>query len=294
MQQVKKLNYPSNAFGRFWMKVPLGVRSILSGFGVSSLGIGIWGLLVTFISVPWSVVAMGAILILYWIYFSGKWNPINTQAFRRFSMRQTKLKRPVWIWGLVAAFFIFIMWHACLILTFRIVEFQPEIFKVFRNANDYPAWTSWSLVLMGSLVAGICEEIGYRGYLQAPLEKKYGPVAGISITSLVFVVIHLHQAWASGFVLVLIFVISVMFGYLAYSTKSLIPGIIAHVSLDIINFSYWWSDVLGTFQRKPISITGVDNHFIITVMVVLLSTILFIVSTRKLLKLKTADSADLE
>jgi membrane protease YdiL (CAAX protease family) len=146
---------------------------------------------------------------------------------------------------------------------------------------------------MGSLVAGICEEIGYRGYMQAPLEQKYGPVAGISITSIVFVVIHLHQPWASGFVLVNIFVISFMAGYLAYSTKSLLPGIIAHVSLDIPNFSYWWSDVAGTFERKPISMTGVDNHFIITVMVVLLSTVIFIVAIRKLLKLKMEDSADL-
>jgi len=286
MQQEKNSNYPSNAFGRIWMKVPLVLRSILSGFGVGSLGIGIWALVVAIIPVPWSVVPMGAILILYWMYFSGRWKPSNTQAFRRFCMRQIKLKRSVWIWGLVAAFFIFILWHAGLILTFRIYEFQPEIFKTASFANDFPAWLAWPTILMASLVAGICEEIGYRGYMQAPLEQKYGPVAGISITSLVFVVIHLHQAWASGAVLVQIFVISFMFGYLAYSSKSLLPGIIAHVSLDIINFSYWWSDVIGTFERKPISMTGVDTHFIITVVVVLLSTVLFIVAIRKLLKLK--------
>ena len=275
------------------MKVTLVVRSILSGFGVASLGIGIWALVIAIIPVPWSVVPMGAILILYWMYFSGRWKPSNTKAFRRYCMRQIKLKRSVWIWGLVAAFFIFILWHSGLILTFRIYEFQPEIFKTANYANDFPAWMAWSIIIMASLVAGICEEIGYRGYLQAPLEQKYGPVAGISITSLVFVVIHLHQAWASGAVLVQIFVISFMFGYLAYSSKSLLPGIIAHVTLDIINFSYWWSDVIGTFERKPISITGVDNHFIITVMVVLLSTVLFIVAIRKLLKLKMEDSADL-
>jgi membrane protease YdiL (CAAX protease family) len=293
MQQEKNSNYPSNVFGRIWMKVPLVLRSILSGFGVGSLGIGIWALVVAIIPVPWSVVPMGAILIIYWMYFSGRWNPSNTQVFRRFCMRQIKLKRPVWIWGLLAAFFIFILWHAGLILTFRIYEFQPEIFKTASFANDFPAWMAWPTILMASLVAGICEEIGYRGYMQAPLDRKYGPVAGISITSLVFVVIHLHQAWASGAVLVQLFVISFMIGVLAYSTKSLLPGIIAHVTLDIINFSYWWSDVIGTFERKPISMTGVDNHFIITVMVVLLSTVIFIVAIRKLLKLKMQDSADL-
>jgi membrane protease YdiL (CAAX protease family) len=285
MQQLNNSNYPSNAFGRFWMKVPLVVRSILSGFGVSSLGVGIWVLMVTNIPVPWSVVPMGAILILYWMYFSGRWKPSNTQVFRRFCIRQIKLKRPVWIWGMMAAFSIIILLHWGFSLTFRIYEFQPEIFKTARYLNDYPAWTTWSLILMASLVAGICEEIGFRGYMQTPLEQKYGPVAGISITSLVFVVVHLHQAWASG-ILAGIFIISFMIGYLAYSTKSLLPGIIAHVTFDIVNYSYWWSDVIGTFERKPISMTGVDNHFIITVMVVLLCIILFIVSIRKLLKLK--------
>ena len=294
MQQEKNLNYPSNAFGRFWMKVPLIVRSILSGFGVTSLGVGIWVLLVTYIPIPWSIVPMGVILILYWFYFSGKWNPSNTQVFRRFCMRQIKLKRSVWIWGLMAAFFIILFLNSTWILTFRIYEFQPEIFKTARFLNDVPAWKAWPIILMASLVAGICEEIGYRGYMQAPLEQKYGPVVGISITSVVFAVAHIHQAWASGILgLTIIFVISFLIGYVAYSTKSLLPGIIAHVSFDIINFAYWWSDVIGTFERKPISMTGVDNHFIIAVIVVLLSTILFIVSIRKLLKLKMENSVDL-
>ena len=286
MQQVKNANYPSNAFGRFWMKVPLVVRSILIGFSVCTIGVGIWVPLVTYVPVPWSVLIMGAYLILYWMYFRGRWNPSNTKDFRRFCMRRTDLKRPVWIWGLMAALFIFLFLNAGWILTFRIVEFQPGVFKTARFLNDYPAWASWSVILMASLVAGICEEIGYRGYMQTPIEQKYGPVVGISITSLVFAAAHLHQAWASG-MFVGIFILSFMIGYLAYATNSLLFGIIAHVAFDIVNFSYWWSDVVGTFERKPISMTGVDNHFILTLSVVLLSILLFSVAIRKLLKLRT-------
>jgi len=285
MQQERISDYPSNAFGRIWMRVPLAVRSILSGFGVHGLGVGIWVLLVRNIPAPWSVVAMGAILIPYWIYFSGKWKPLNTQAFRRFCTRQIKLKRAVWFWGLMAAFFIFLFLNSGWVLTFRIIEFRPETFKTLRYLNDLPAWASWSIILMGSLVAGICEETGFRGYMQTPMEQKYGPVVGISITSVMFAIAHINQAWASG-ILVEIFGISFMIGYLAYATNSLIPGIIAHISFDIVNFSYWWSDVIGTFERKPVSMTGADTHFIIAVTVVLLSLILFIVSIRKLLQLK--------
>ena len=293
MQQVNSTSYPSNALGRFWMKVPLVVRSILTGFAVTSLGVGIWLLLVTYIPVPWSVLAMGTILLLYWKYFRGTWNPSNTKAFRRFSTRQTDVERPVWIWGLMAAFFIFIFLNAGWILTFRIVQFHPEVFKTARYLNDYPAWASWSIILMASLVAGICEEIGYRGYMQAPIERKYGPVAGISITSLVFAASHLHQAWASG-LFAGIFVLSFMIGYLAYATNSLLFGIIAHVAFDIVNFCYWWSDVAGSFERKPISMTGVDNHFILTLSAVLLSFLSFVLVIRKLLKLKARNGLTAE
>ena len=285
MEQLKNLTSPSNSFMRFWMKIPLFVRSVLLGFSVSSLGVGIWVLLATKAPFPWSVLAMGAVLILYWMYFSGKWKPSNTKAYRRFSIRRTKLERPVWIWGMAAAIFIFLLMHAGWILTFRMVEFQPEIFKTSSYLNDLPPWTSWPLIVMGSLVAGICEEVGFRGYMQAPLEKKYGPVVAISVTSLVFVVVHLHQAWASG-MLAGIFAISFVIGYLAYASNSLLPGIIAHVSFDILNFAYWWSDVLGNYERKPISMTGIDAHFIISVIVVLLSISLFILTIRKLLIIK--------
>lgn len=267
------------------MKIPLVVRSILLGFSVSTLGVGIWVLLATKAPFPWSVVAMGAVLIIYWKYFSGKWKPLFTKDYRRFSIRRTKLERPVWIWGMAAAIFIFLLMHAGWILTFRMVEFQPEIFKTSSYLNDLPPWTSWPLIVMGSLVAGICEEVGFRGYMQAPLEKKFGPVAAISVTSLVFVVVHLHQAWATG-MLGGIFVISFILGYLAYASNSLLPGIIAHVSFDILNFAYWWSDVIGTYERKPISMTGLDMHFFISIMVVLVSILLFAVIIQKLLNMR--------
>lgn len=278
MQQVKKST---------WMKVPLVVRSILIGFGVTSIGVGIWLLMFKIIPAPWSVLPMVVLLILYWIYFSGRWNPSSTKAFRRSCMRQFKLKRAAWIWGSLGALLIFLVVNSVGILTFRIYEFQPEVFKTARYLNEFPAWKAWPVILMAAMVAGICEEIGYRGYMQKPLEQRYGPVAGIAITSLVFALAHLHQAWAGGLPgMILIFAISFMIGYLAYSAKSLLPGIIAHISFDIINFSYWWSDVMGTFERKPVGITGVDNHFVITLMVVLLSTIAFIFTVRRLLKLK--------
>lgn len=132
MQQLENSNYPSNAFGRFWMKVPLAVRSILIGFGVSSLGVSIWTIIViSRFPGPWSVLLMGTFLIFFWMYFGGKWNPTNTQAFRRFCTRKIKLKRPVWIRGLIAAFLIFIIVNVIIpqCLGQVLLNFNPKYLK---------------------------------------------------------------------------------------------------------------------------------------------------------------------
>ncbi len=275
----------SNALSRIWMKVPLLIRSIILGFGINTLGVGIWVLIFAQVDVPWSILLMSVVLFLYWKYFAGEWGPKSTQAFRRRCFRQISLDVSVWRWASSAAICAFLVIAVGWALTFRLVEFQPEIFKNARFLNDYSPWNAWSIILMASLVAGICEEIGFRGYIQVPLESKYGPLIGISITSMIFAVAHLHQAWATG-AFVGIFAISFMLGYLAYSTNSLLPGILSHVSFDIVNFSYWWSDVMGTFNHKPIQMTGVDQHFIMVLAVVVISTIVFIISIVKILSNK--------
>ena len=129
---------------------------------------------------------------------------------------------------------------------------------------DAPIWQVWLFILMAALVAGITEEVGFRGYMQVPLEGRYGPAVGITIVSMVFVGAHLNQAWAGGGgILIMLFGISAVWGVLARVSGSLIPGIISHTVTDIANFSYWWTDVAGAFDKRPISETGIDSHFIL-------------------------------
>jgi hypothetical protein len=83
----------------------------------------------------------------------------------------------------------------------------------------------------------------------------------IAIVSLMFLVLHLNQAWAPP-VLTHLFALGALFGILAYVSGSLIPSIIAHVVVDVFNFSYWWSDVAGRFDMQTIAETGIDPHFV--------------------------------
>jgi hypothetical protein len=77
--------------------------------------------------------------------------------------------------------------------------------------------------------------------------------------------------------------ISVLLGILAYASGSLIPSILAHTVMDIFNFSYWWSDVAGKFERSPVAETGIDTHFIIWVLILAMLIALYSWSARKTL-----------
>jgi hypothetical protein len=60
-----------------------------------------------------------------------------------------------------------------------------------------------------------------------------------------------------------------------YPSGLLVPGIITQSLVDIVNFSYWWSDVAGKPEYQPIAITGVDLHFVVWLLIFTASIDLF-------------------
>ncbi|NIM04086.1 MAG: CPBP family intramembrane metalloprotease, partial [Armatimonadetes bacterium] len=57
--------------------------------------------------------------------------------------------------------------------------------------SAFPIWLVWLYIILTASVVGITEEVGFRGYMQVPLEKRYGPVVAIAIVSTLFMVLHL-------------------------------------------------------------------------------------------------------
>jgi len=268
---------------RFWQRVPVLLRAIVLGFVTFEIGVVAWAMILApLVPAPWSVLAMVAVLWLYWKYFSGSWWPRTTAAVRRNRFRSTKMPATVWKWGLVAATLFVVVVQSGFVITFRLIEFPADTFTAEYNLDGLPFWSAWLLIVMSSLVAGICEETGFRGYMQVPLEKRYGPATAIAIGSTIFVVTHLHQAWALP-ILFHLFAMSVMLGILAYASGSLIPGMIGHTVMDLFNFSFWWSDVAGTFDNQTIAETGIDTHFVVWILILVASVAAFVLVARRTL-----------
>jgi membrane protease YdiL (CAAX protease family) len=148
-------------------------KAILIGFLVSGIGVSAWSLLFSRVAAPWSAISMVAVLYVYWKLFCGKWGRVGAQS-RKENFRSQKLTAKVWIWGLAAAACFVVVVQSSFVITFRIFEFPAKRFTAdYRILDHMPLWSAWLAIVMGSVVAGICEETGFRGYMQVPIEKKY-------------------------------------------------------------------------------------------------------------------------
>jgi len=276
----KTTQHSDSAILGFWKRIPVVIRAVVAGLFVAEIGIIAWLASMALLPALWPIVVMSGVLWFYLRYFSGSWWPKTTAESRRDRFRALTLPRAVQTWSLAAAMLFVIVSQSSFVLTFRIIEFPAELLTQGLGFDDIPLWAAWMFIVMSALVAGICEETGFRGYMQVPLEKRYGSGVAISITSLMFLLLHLNQAWAPPLLLPL-FALGALFGILAYAADSLIPSIIAHAVTDVFNFAYWWTDVAGTFDRRPIADTGIDAHFVLWLLVFVVSITLFTWTARK-------------
>ena len=270
---------------RFIEKIPVPVKAIVLGIVVYAIGSFPSLAAISFIPFPFSVIALFLILFLYLKYFSGRWGNKDSSSvkFRIENFRSLKLVRKVWIWGVIGALLIVAVQQSMFVVSFRIFEYNPDVMITFQ-LEEYPRWFLWMVSIASALIAGISEEVGFRGYMQFPLEKKYKPWVANIIVSVVFLLFHLNQGWAQPSLYALLFLLSYLIGMIVIASGSLIPGIIAHFVTDIFNFSFWWSDLAGKFENKPIAETGIDTHFLVWILVFLISLGLFLLVAAKINK----------
>jgi uncharacterized protein len=110
---------------------------------------------------------------------------------------------------------------------FLLGTFSPD--TAFMVPTNFAESTGWIVL---SITGGICEEIAYRGYLQRQLWAFTGslPIA-VCLQAIAFGAVHIYQGWKA---VVVIIGIGLVLGSVAAWRRSLIPGTIAHCTLDIL------------------------------------------------------------
>lgn len=112
---------------------------------------------------------------------------------------------------------------------------DTPLWAVLRDAGW--DWKFWLFMAAGSFVLPpLLEEFAWRGYVLGRLSEGFTPGAALTMTTLVFAMLHvqyLRADAAMALTLVGLILASLAFGFLTLRSGSLIPAIIAHV---IINF----------------------------------------------------------
>jgi len=239
-------------------------RSIVVGLLIGMIPANVW--LVFFVilklPVPVAVAAELVFLSIYLWWARGGGYPARLRAVRADSFRVRPLSGAQWAWGLIAAVSFAVTVHAAIVLLFRFVPYPASAFRQGYDLSFIPTrQLKYLACVVSALSAGVCEEIGFRGYMQRPIEKRYGPILAILVSSLFFTLLHLTKGWALLGMVPIVFGAGLLLGTLARTSGTLWFGILGHWFMDIGLFLFWWTQVAGTFHQLLISQTGVDQAF---------------------------------
>lgn len=269
-----------------WARLPVIVRAVITGVLIGLVAANVWPPLLFKLGMPLAAGAEALFLVAYIWWARGGGPPKSLKAVRADSFRSSPLTGAQWFWGSIAAVSFAATIHAAIVVLFRLVPFPAAAFHAGYDFSFIPSVPMrWLAVVVSAASAGICEETGFRGYMQRPIETRHGPVVAILISSLFFMAIHLTKSWSLIGMVPIVFGAGLLLGTLARASGTLVFCMIGHTIMDIGMFAYWWTQIAGTFSQRPISETGMDQMFYLecgVLAVALLVTLFAIARLRRL------------
>jgi uncharacterized protein len=118
----------------------------------------------------------------------------------------------------------------------------PPIERLLSSATAV-----YVFAVFGIGAAPLFEEIIFRGFLFKVLFDIGGSGTAVSITAILFALLHLPQLWGSWAGVVLIFVVGYVLSFVRLRSNSLIPSFIIHTAYNTMLFGVF---ALSTFVQK--------------------------------------------
>ena len=238
---------------RSWRAVPLPIRAIGAGMAVIGAGTIPWSALVAvnvklLPALPWSVAVMAVYLWLLGRFLNGWGWPGEFSEARRRAFRIARPRADLWRWSLIAGGLATLSLRALADVARRLSPRPGQDLIPPEELAKYPFVTVLLLLLTTAAVAGFAEEAGARGFMQVPLERRYGPAAAIILVGLVFALMHFRLGVSdpSPWLLFtpLYVLVSIVLGILAWRTNSTLAGMIWHALFDAAGLlRYWWGGI---------------------------------------------------
>lgn len=136
--------------------------------------------------------------------------------------------------GLVAAIVLYLMFFVGHRIATWLLPFASEqVGLVYRTRSQADLWLIGVLLLAW---VGPAEEIFWRGYVQRRFAKRYGPLAGLIVTTAVYTLVHI---WSFNFMLLAAAGLCGLFwGVMFWQCRSVWPALISHAVWDVMIFVF--------------------------------------------------------
>lgn len=266
-------------------EAPVRFSAILAGILIAMAVANVWTLLLFNVGTLLAAIIEIAFLALFIWWAQGSGPPRAMHRARINAFRRVALSPREMFWGVLAALAFAVAVHASIVLLFRFVPYPTAAFRQGYDISFIPTQQMrWLAVVISAASAAICEETGFRGFVQQPIESRYSVPIAILVSSLLFTGWHLTKAWALLGMVPIVFGAGVLLGLIAWSSQSLIPTMIGHFVMDVGLFGYWWTGVAGSFPLRPITETGVDHSFVITICIFVTSLAIVLIAIFKLIQ----------
>lgn len=181
------------------------------------VGVAVIFAIATLLQQPLFVVALAAVLIVR-IGYEATW--------KDFGLTSAGTGRAVWV-AVLAFVAIFPItrfawvWMAALL---KGVGQKPDLHPAIPTILTAPGSHIVPLLLLVLVAAPIVEEFVFRGVIQAGLRRKLGPLAAITVTALLFALVHGNVVDRPA-----LFLLAAMMGYVYERTGSLIAPMVVHL-----------------------------------------------------------------
>lgn len=118
----------------------------------------------------------------------------------------------------------------------------PPIERLLSSATAV-----YVFAIFGIGAAPLFEEIIFRGFLFKVLFDIGGSGMAVSVTAILFALLHLPQLWGSWGGVILIFIVGYVLSFVRLRSNSLIPSFIIHTSYNTMLFGVF---ALSTYVQK--------------------------------------------
>jgi membrane protease YdiL (CAAX protease family) len=239
------------------------VTAVLTGVGVLLAGNLLWAAVLAPLNlriaaiVPWAVVPMSAYLWVYWRFIGGRIGSPETAEWRREQLRAHPMSPDVWGSALVAGLvgfaalltFVFVLGRWLTLPASAPIATPPEM----------PTLTVVLLLVMGAIVAGVTEEAAFRGYMQTPIERRYGVAAAILVNGAVFGLLHFPNHPHDVLPMLPYYIaVSAVYSGVTFAANSILPAVVLHSAGDVWSLTRLWAtatpewQIAGSSRSAPI------------------------------------------